>query len=79
MKLYSCIILTALFVTFLVIYFGTQPSVWPNGNAPVLPGLPKQDYEEIKKRMLRHGTLVAEMDMNGQWWFYRGGVKCQLR
>ena len=79
MKFNISIILTILFVAFLILFFGKHPLTWPSGNALVLPGPPKQDYGEIKKRMLFHGTLAAEMDMNGQWWFCRGDKKCKLR
>ena len=80
MKIYISIILTILFVTFLALYWGTQPLAWPSGNTPVLPGPPRQDYGEIEKRMQFHGTLAAEMDSSGQWWFYNsGGSKCKLK
>ena len=79
MKIHVEIILTILFVAFLILYCGTQPSTWPGGDAPVLPGPTKQGYEEIKKKMLLHGTLFAKMDASGQWWFYRRGKKCRLK
>ena len=79
MKFCVNIILTILFITFLVLFFGKHPLAWPGGDALVLPGPPKQDYREIKKRMRFHGTLAVEMDMNGQWWFYREGMKCRLK
>jgi len=73
MKLNICIILAVLLAIFLILFLCTHLSTWPNGDAPVLPGPPKQDYGTIKERMKFHGVRVVKMDLEGRWRFHRDG------
>jgi len=73
MKVKLAIIAMSLFMVVLWI-------TWPFGNELVKPGLPSYNIEEIKTKMIYHGTLIAVRDTKtGEWYFYRHGEKYKLR
>jgi hypothetical protein len=78
MKLAINIILSLALIAFWAVYLHGHIYEWPNGDTPVLPGPPAQDYEKVKERKTYHGALVARMDTEGDWWFYREDKRCKL-
>ena len=52
----------------------------PTNNWKVVGTSHQYNFEEIKKKMSYHGTLIVYVDEDGQWWFFnKEGVKCKLR